>query len=146
METKVKDFLVGAPQATSLQGGASNAGQVYVLYGQHNTKTAMGIWGPDFNLSTLISSPLLGRVIDGVVKYSQIGYTVSTAVDFNADGLSDVLIGASAWNSNQGKVFVVFGKAKSQAITPLFLNNLSSNTAIEFVGETTLHSVTYDQD
>ena len=37
----------------------------------------------------------------------------------------------------KGKAFVVFGKAKSQAITPLFLNNLSSNTAIEFVGEST---------
>ena len=60
---------------------------------------------------------------------------MSTAGDFNADGLSDVLIGAQYWNSNQGKAFVVFGKAKSQAITPLFLNNLSSNTAIEFVGE-----------
>ena len=62
---------------------------------------------------------------------------MSTAGDFNADGLSDVLIGATAWNSDQGKAFVVFGKAKSQAITLLFLNNLSSNTAIEFVGEST---------
>ena len=97
----------------------------------------MGIWGSDFNLSTLISSPLLGRVIDGVVGGSYLGWSVSTAGDFNADGLSDVLIGAPQWNSNQGKAFVVFGKAKSQAITPLFLNNLSSNTAIEFVGEST---------
>ena len=95
----------------------------------------MGIWGSDFSLSTLISSPLLGRVIDSAVSNTQIGMSVSTAGDFNADGLSDVLIGAPAWNSQQGKAFVVFGKAKSQAITPLFLNNLSSNTAIEFVGE-----------
>ena len=71
----------------------------------------------------------------GVALGSQVGTSVSTAGDFNADGLSDVLIGAPLWNSSQGKVFVVFGKAKSQAITPLFLNNLSSNTAIEFVGE-----------
>ena len=87
------------------------------------------------HLSTLISSPLLGRVIDGVVVNSDLGQSLSTAVDFNADGLSDVLIGAAWWNSNQGKAFVVFGKAKSQAITPLFLTTLSSNTAIEFVGE-----------
>ena len=132
---KVKDFLISAPQATSLLDGATFAGQVYVLYGQQNTTTAMGIWGSDFNLSTLISSPLLGRVIDGVVGGSYLGMSVSTAGDFNADGLSDVLIGAPRWNTNQGKAFVVFGKAKSQAITPLFLNNLSSNTAIEFVGE-----------
>ena len=135
----MKDFLIGAPLATSLQGGTTNAGQVYVLYGQQNTTAAMGIWGSDFNLSTLISSPLLGRVIDGVAFNSYLGWSVSTAGDFNADGLSDVLIGAPYWNSNQGKAFVVFGKAKSQAITPLFLNNLSSNTAIEFVGESTVN-------
>ena len=87
---KVKDFLIGAPYAKSLQGGALNAGQVYVLYGQQNTTAAMGIWGSDFNLSTLISSPLLGRVIDGVVANTNIGMSVSTAGDFNADGLSDV--------------------------------------------------------
>ena len=91
---KVKDFLIGAPHATSLQGGVSTAGQVYVLYGQQNTTAAMGIWGSDFNLSTLISSPLLGRVIDGAVANSYLGWSVSTAGDFNADGLSDVLIGA----------------------------------------------------
>ena len=64
---KVKDFLIGAPYTQSMQGGATNAGQVYVLYGQQNTTAAMEIWGSDFNLSTLISSPLLGRVIDGAV-------------------------------------------------------------------------------
>ena len=75
----------------------------------------MGIWGSDFNLSTLISTPLLGRAIDGAVVGSYVGYSLST------DGLSDVLIGATCWNLGQGKAFVVFGKAKSQAITPLFL-------------------------
>ena len=69
---KVKDFLIGAPQANSLKGGAIQAGQVYVLYGQQNTTAAMGIWGSDFNLSTLISSPLLGRVIDGAVANTYI--------------------------------------------------------------------------
>ena len=112
---KVKDFLIGAPATTSLQGGATNAGQVYVLYGQQNTTAAMGIWGSDFNLSTLVSNPLIGRVIDGAVANTYLGTSVSTAGDFNADGLSDVLIGAPAWNSNQGKAFVVFGKAKKSS-------------------------------
>ena len=111
---KVKDFLIGVPTANSLQSGVS-AGQVYVLYGQQNTTAAMGIWGSDFNLFTLISSPLLGRVIDGVVSGSQAGSGVSTAGDFNADGLSDVLIGAAFWNSHQGKAFVVFGKSKESS-------------------------------
>ena len=71
--------------------------------------------GSDFNLSTLISSPLLGRVIDGAVTGSTLGRSVSTAGDFNADGLSDVLIGAPNWNSNQGKAFVVFGKSKESS-------------------------------
>ena len=101
-----------------------------------NNRTQQQQWefgGSDFNLSTHISSPLLGRVIDGGdVGNSDLGTSVSTAGDFNADGLSDVLIGAPHWNTNQGeKAFVVFGKAKGQAITLLFLNSLSSNTVIE---------------
>ena len=50
----------------------------------------------------------------GVVK-SWVGYSMSTAGDFNADGLSDVLIGAPLWNSNQGKAFAVFGKSKESS-------------------------------
>ena len=69
METKVKDFLIDAGGATSLQGGGAS-GQVYVFLW---TTAAMGIWGSHFNLSTLISSPLLGRVIDGVVADTYLG-------------------------------------------------------------------------
>ena len=108
---KVKDFLIGAPWAKSLQGGVSTAaGQVYVLYGQQKTTAAMGIWGSDFSLSTLISSPLLDCVIDGVVAGTDLGWSTSTAGDFNADGLSDVLIGAPY----QGKaICCVWGSKES---------------------------------
>ena len=57
---KVKDFLIGARIATSLQnGGTTTAGQVYVLYGQQNKTAAMEIWGSDFSLlhTHLITSP-----------------------------------------------------------------------------------------
>ena len=67
----------------------------------------MGIWGPYFNLSTPISSPLLDRVIDGVVGNSDIGQSVSTAGDVNNYGKDDLIIGAPYLNSNTGRAFVV---------------------------------------
>lgn len=81
------DAVLGAPEANSLKGSAS----AYV-------------GGP----SGLTAAPGL-RLPPGAT--SPFGATVLSAGDVNGDGYSDVLVGASAYSSNTGKVFLFDGSA-----------------------------------
>ena len=59
---KVKDFLIGAPATTSLQGGATNAGQVYVCM---DNRTQQQQWEFGDQIST---SPHLFQIPSLVVS------------------------------------------------------------------------------
>ena len=72
METKWKIFWLAQVEQHLYKVEQQMQDKFMFFYGQQNTTAAMGIWGSDFNLSTLISSPLLGRDIDGAVSNTQI--------------------------------------------------------------------------
>ena len=77
----------------------------------------------------------------GSIDYANwsLGYSVSSAGDFNGDGIDDVIIGANAANpsdrSDAGVSYVIFGSMGSVLISPLqgsiFVN---SNRALEIRG------------
>lgn len=94
------DFVIGAG------GASSNAGASYVLFG----KSALGSSG-SFDVSTLTGTN--GFIVTGFPAGSEGGYSVSGAGDVNADGISDLLIGApdAAPCSTYcvGASFIIFG-------------------------------------
>jgi hypothetical protein len=68
-----------------------------------------------------IAAGIGGFVLDGEAEGDRSGYSVSGAGDVNGDGLDDVVVGArhaDANGSDSGRVYVVFGKADTQAVSP----------------------------
>jgi hypothetical protein len=98
------DLALGA--FTASPAGRSQAGTVYVLFGQGSS------WPMRFDLTTLKGSN--GFAIDGVHAGDALGVWVSTAGDINGDGVTDLLLGAygaSPGGRNQaGTVYVLFGQ------------------------------------
>ncbi len=97
----------------------SPVGGAYVIFGKTNTSTV--------DLANLGSG---GFAIVGATPGAETGVSISTAGDFNGDGLSDIIIGAPnrnaglpGMNGTASAAYVVFGKTDSN---PVDLANLGS--------------------
>jgi hypothetical protein len=92
----IADLVLGAPVLRYAEKPA-----VYVLFGH------TGNWPAVFNLTSLNGSN--GFIIESYDENSNdcLGYSVSSARDFNADGIDDLIIGAPS--SQRGTVYVLFG-------------------------------------
>ena len=105
----IDDLIIGALLA---DGGASNAGSSYVVFGQSTP------FGATLALSILNGSN--GFRLDGEATEDRSGVSVSGAGDINGDGLADLVIGARYADPNgssSGSSYVVFGQ--STAFTPI---------------------------
>lgn len=99
----IGDLLVGAPGAGS--NGISQAGSSYVVFGKRTPFAA------HVALSSLDGSN--GFRLDGEAQGDFSGWRVGAAGDINADGISDIVIGAllaSPSGQASGSTYVVFGK------------------------------------
>ncbi|AUB38875.1 Ca2+-binding protein, RTX toxin-related [Nostoc flagelliforme CCNUN1] len=89
----IDDLIIGAPLADP--NGKYSAGESYVVFGKTSG------FGASLNLSSLDGSN--GFVINGINERDNSGNSVSSAGDFNGDGIDDLIIAA-------GESYVVFGK------------------------------------
>ncbi len=76
-------------------------GRVYVIYG-NNTGFAT-----ELNLATLNGNN--GFIIDGNSQFGSFGNVISSAGDFNNDGIDDFIVGAENVNNESGEAYVIFG-------------------------------------
>jgi hypothetical protein len=98
----IDDFLIGASNADS---SGSDSGTSYVVFGANEVGSS-----GTMELSALNGSN--GFVLKSVAENDRSGISVSTAGDVNADGIDDLLIGASNVDSNgrgSGASYLVFG-------------------------------------
>ncbi|MCH8147483.1 MAG: FG-GAP repeat protein [Planctomycetes bacterium] len=97
------DFAIGAPNANEGQG------RVYVAF-----RRGSGLEG-DFVLDKLALSPNDPERLTGVLIVTDdpdgMGSSLATGVDFNQDGISDLVIGSPNANGGVGEIIVVFGDA-----------------------------------
>lgn len=111
------DIAIGASYVDSF------AGTVYVLFG---SKTG---FASTFDLTSLDGTnglALLGEDDD------QVGASVSAAGDINADGIDDLIVGATT-SSRAGMAFVIFGRTGGSPAS-LRLANLDGTNGFVFVG------------
>jgi hypothetical protein len=80
-----QDMVIGAPQADPL--GRVDAGKIYIVFGGAVPP------GPEVGLAS-IGSTTPGLAVIGAEAGDQLGAAVSGGADVNADGVSDVLVGA----------------------------------------------------
>ena len=108
----VDDVIIGATGGDP--NDVSNAGESYVVFGGNDVGD-----GGSLNLSDL--DGVNGFMINGIDQDDTSGRSVSSAGDFNGDGVADVIIGANRADpngvDNAGESYIVFG-AVDNPITP----------------------------
>jgi hypothetical protein len=101
----VDDLAIGAP-FSDINGNNSGAG--YVIFGSKESN----YFSNPIELSNLESSQ--GFSIQGIQSDYLAGWAVSSAGDFNDDGIKDLLIGATNLHDDgtpgKGEAYVIFGK------------------------------------
>jgi hypothetical protein len=144
----IGDLVIGAPDFTP-QGVFNGTGSAFLFYG--DSQATLNTYVVTANNLTTIPLANLGTSIPGAVfngddgGFDQAGYAVSTAGDFNADGLSDFLIGSPGWddlNPNVGRASLIFGQAASNDLSNAIVGSFSLSTLpvtiafVEFDGAT----------
>lgn len=107
------DIIIGAPSADP--GGMTDAGRAYVVFGKADANAVM--------LSALGAG---GFTVDGDAPGAFTGISVGRVGDLDADGLDDVLVGATTQSSElgiPGRAFVVFGKADDAPVSVALLGD-----------------------
>ena len=104
------DLLIGAP-------GAFQGGGAYLVYSFQSYSPNMAL-GTTQSLTSLgvpaainpVTYPLQGVVFGDQLAGDRLGFAVSAAGDFNADGAGDIILGAPGYNISAGYADVVFGQ------------------------------------
>ncbi|MCM2264081.1 MAG: integrin alpha [Desulfuromonadales bacterium] len=118
----IKDIIVGARYHDSLTGRA------YVVYGKNN-------WPASINLAEI--NGLNGFIINGMPtqNFSIFGESVASAGDFNADGISDLIIGARGVDFVTGEVYIIYGTS-GMISSPFDLTQLNGSNGLIIKGVT----------
>jgi hypothetical protein len=132
----ISDFLIGAP--TTGTGGTA-----YLIYGAVNfpggagfTPVPVTVNNATFNYfplnrvgttvrGTVVTGAVDGAVFTGLAAGSQLGFSVSSAGDFNNDAFGDFLLGAPGAGGT-GEAFLIYGQTR----TPTFRNATNPITGI----------------
>lgn len=124
----IDDFLVTAPGGDP--GGRSDAGEVYVVFGKTTA------FSSTLELSDLDGSN--GYKINGIDAGDTISFSAASAGDFNGDGISDLVIGASnadqGTESNAGETYVIYGGSSVGSGGNLNLSGLTAATGLTING------------
>jgi hypothetical protein len=108
-----------------------------VLYGVANASEAAATWPTDITIKAIAQDSTRGRIIDGAIANTQLGWAVAIVGDVNGDRLDDIAIGSPYWNTYRGKVLLVWGKKRTEATNPLYVNTLDASKFVEITGEVT---------
>jgi len=119
----IDDIIIGASNADPNQN--SKAGSSYVVFGFNDPLTS------SISLSSLNTTT--GFIINGEGSGDRVGYSVSAAGDFNADGFDDLIIGAPYANNIAGVTYLIFG-SDTGLPNPFNLDTVDGQNGIEITG------------
>lgn len=126
----VNDIIIGAANADP--GGVRDAGVSYVFFGR-DTATS-GSFPATFDLAEL--DGMTGFRADGVGFLDASGYPAASAGDVNADGVGDLIIGATradpGGRPDAGTSYVIFGRDLASAC-PADLDGDGELTVFDFL-------------
>eukprot|EP01088_Endostelium_zonatum_P008990 TRINITY_DN22185_c0_g1_i1.p1 TRINITY_DN22185_c0_g1~~TRINITY_DN22185_c0_g1_i1.p1 ORF type:complete len:682 (+),score=134.04 TRINITY_DN22185_c0_g1_i1:57-2102(+) len=120
-----QDALMGCGFLNNQLGG------VYVISGGTGIPTTGNV-----NVTNIATATLF----IGILAFDRLGVSVSTAGDFNGDGITDIVIsasggsGASGNRYNSGIVYVIFGKTGGYGPGKVVADNLDATQAVKIWG------------
>lgn len=107
------DVIVGAE---TYGGYPYYYGRAYIFYGGES-------------MNSVADVKMLGET---TYNYTYFGKSVSGTGDLNDDGFSDVVVGASGYNSNTGKAYIYFGSADMDSLADLTINGEAGGNYLGF--------------
>jgi VCBS repeat-containing protein len=125
----IDDLIIGAHFADGVANGASLAGESYIIFGNSNLDNL-----PNFPFSSITLSPVVNAdvlFLNGIDVGDRSGTSVSSAGDFDGDGIDDILIGAPFADANlntlnnAGATYVIYGASTLKTAGNLNLSALS---------------------
>jgi len=116
----------GYPMEYTTSGTTS---ETYVVFGKTNT-TAVNLTALTAATNLTNTASTLGFKIN-TTGTTAAGWSVSHAGDVNGDGLDDMLVSNPSFGSNDGRVYLIYGKASGASIE---VNTLPANGASNSVG------------
>lgn len=125
----LSDLIIGFPQADG-PGGRTDAGQVYIIYGQRGL--------PSGSIRDLANTPP-DIIVYGADSGDELGSSLA-AGDINGDRVKDVIVGAphaagpNNSRPNVGEVYVLFGGAALRRFPTRDLANTSTGPDITIYG------------
>lgn len=123
------DVIIGAGNADPNEVNA--AGECYVLFGGPD-----GVGASRYFLNSI--APGVGVRFAGIDSQDQIGSAITSPGDINADGIDDLLIGASRAEVDgqdlAGEVYLIFGSDTLSAASTFDLASLNGANGVRFVG------------
>ena len=139
------NLLIGAP--------GSSGGLAYLVYGkqaflanqQIGSTQSLQMLGVAPVTTPVQTNPLQGVVFGDTTAGDLFGFSVSTAGDFNGDGVGDIMIGSPGYATSTGYVTVIYGRAGTATTTTstringqFVINPLAATvglTTANFIGE-----------
>ncbi|EKD42283.1 MAG: Integrins alpha chain [uncultured bacterium] len=135
------DLLIGAKSFSGVGNNKSSIGKVYLVYGQGPGCVTPQILDGNLNITDIVDASFVGEK-----QGDALGSAVSDAGDIDNDGLDDIVLAAPGYdrgqvNSNEGRVYVVYGKGNIPVEVNLSLNNqdffkITGNDAGQQLGKT----------
>jgi len=130
----IDDLLVGASQYSPTTNGN---GRAYVVFGKSGERATLELGGAHTAADFIL--------IGGDQAGDKLGFTVSSAGDFNGDGFDDIVLGArdaDAAAQNAGKAYVIFGHEGGFADIP-DLGALPAGAGMVLQGDKVLDAAGY---
>ena len=124
----IEDIAFSAPDHAS--NPSVHEGKVYVLYGDFGSEVADN----DYFFDTVGSKP--GELASGngfiiEVGMNTAGLQIAGGGDYNADGLTDIIIADASKSTFAGEVHIVYGRASDEVSGALSLDSADEATAIK---------------
>nr|WP_285292760.1 FG-GAP-like repeat-containing protein [Aureimonas altamirensis] len=116
------DIVIGAYNHTS------GTGRAYVVFGKTSSAAVS---------ASAIAGGSGGFAILAECTGQQLGISVSGAGDMNGDGLADIVVAASSYNTSVGRSYVVYGKTGTTSVVTSALGT----GGFTVTGETTLNEL-----
>lgn len=124
----IDDLIIGSSGADP---NGESSGETYVVFGQTNNFAA------NFQLSDLNGNN--GFKLSGIASFDFAGAAISSAGDFNGDGIDDLIIGASGAEPNSinsGASYLFFGSSEPMAAS-IDLSSLNGQNGFALNGADT---------
>ena len=123
----IADIIIGAPYANS--STHANVGRVAVIFGSATKYARNASSSETFVIDTAtLSDRSVGVFLSGEDSADMFGAAVSSAGDFNCDGIEDLIIGAYNKSYGRGKAYVVFGRHTMNSSSEWMMKDLNSSS------------------